>query len=165
MTPDLAGRLETRLVVFLLAVLPLTAALATVLDLGGAPGTAALIVLYWLPLGLVAEPLYALAQRLRREGDWPALHVAYGLALEGAIVVALLHADRLPGVPACLRTTQDLALRRWVCAEPSLTDAEAVTLIGLVIAVTLAMLGLVLPILLPRWPFDGWRLWRHAGRR
>jgi hypothetical protein len=59
MTPDLVGRLQTRALVFLVAVLPLTAALAAATDLGGQPGAAALFVLYWLPVGLAAEGLYA----------------------------------------------------------------------------------------------------------
>lgn len=158
MTPDLAGRLQTRLLVTLVAVLPVVALLAAAFDLGGQPGAAVVFVLYGLPLGLAAEPLYALLQRLRREGDWPPLHVAYGMALEGAATFALMRADRLPGLPACLKTARDLALRRTICAEPALGDGEAVAVIAAAIAVTLVMLTLVLPILLPRWRLAGWRL-------
>lgn len=164
MTPDLAGRLQTRLAVFLFAVLPVLALLAVLFDLGGASGATALFALYWLPVGLLGEIVYVLAQRLRREGDWPPLHTVYGLALEGAAVFAAMRADALPGLPDCLRTTQDLALRRAVCVEPSLSDGETVAVIVAAILVTLVVLGVVLPILSPRWTLEGWRLWPRRVR-
>lgn len=164
MTPDLIGRLQTRLLIFLVALLPLTAALAAATDLGGQPGAAALFVLYWLPVGLAAEVLYAMAQRLRREGDWPPAHIAYGLTLEGLAVFTAMRADLLPGLPACLRMTRDLALRRDVCAVPTLDDGATVVLILIAVVTTLAMVAVVLPVLLPRWPLGGWRLVRRRAR-
>lgn len=165
MTPDLRGRLETRLVVSG-ALAPLAvAATAWCFGLGGTPYAAALFAAYGLGAGLLAEPLYALAQGLRREGDWPPAHVVYGLVLETGALVALMRADRLPGLPACLEIGTDLALRRFVCAEPSLSDAEALALLAVIVVVTRLAHGVILPVLLPRWRLSAGRILPRRRRR
>jgi hypothetical protein len=164
MTPDLVGRLETRLLVALFAVLPVVAAVAALFGLGGRADSAVVFTLYWLVFGLAVEPLYALLQRLRREGDWPLAHVAYGMGLEALVVHALMRADVLPGLPACLAAAVDPALRRSVCATPSLGSGETVALWLVGVATTFVVLCLVLPVLAPRWrPARGRLLLR--GRR
>lgn len=164
MTLDLIGRAQTRIVVGGVLVPALLAALAPPLGLGGTACAAPVFALYGFVLGLAAEPLYALAQRLRREGDWPPAHVVYGLLLEVGAVFAAMRAGILPGLPACLETAQDLALRRTVCALPALSDGETVLLFVAMAAITLGARGVILPILLPRWRLNGGRIVTRGGR-
>jgi hypothetical protein len=165
MSPDLAGRWQTRLVAFGAAGLVLTIMAMGGVGPGGRPVMPVLFLLYWLPVGLGLDIAYQAAQRLRREGDWPLLLGLYGLGLESLVVFGLMTLAGLPGLPGCLEMRQDLALRQAVCALPAMGIGDTLALLGIVVVATLLVQSIILPVLNPNWRFTGWRIIRQGRGR
>ena len=83
MTPTLAGRRQTRIVLLLVIGLPVGYYLG--LALGKVQLAFALLGLSLL-IGLLVDPLYAYFQQRRWDGDWPTLLMLMAGGLEGSIL-------------------------------------------------------------------------------
>ncbi len=107
MVPTLLGRIQTRL--FLLATVGTAVTLLLVPVLPGVPAgtplgdvlTTTLVVLASVAvLGIGWELLYHLLMQFRWEKDWPSLFGLLNLLNEGVLLLVLLRAGLVPGIPA-----------------------------------------------------------------
>jgi len=156
MMPTLAGRWQTRLMLFFLIGAPvaLLVGWASADWLGLAPEPL-LLQLSMLVVGLALDPVYQQLQRLRWDQDWPFALFALGLGLEFAIALSVLRADWLPGIDACNLARIDRETRTLTCVVDAFPLGAAM---GQFAAVALLWLGCVLgalPVLFPLWRFDG----------
>lgn len=87
MTPILAGRVQTRLLLMLTLGLPL--ALCFGFGMGNLAGALILLGLA-LGIGLLLDPLYTRYQQRRWDGDWPVLLMVVAGFLEGGVLWLLL---------------------------------------------------------------------------
>lgn len=100
MTPTLLGRWQTRLLLFVLIALPVTALFSLFLDL-------AEVGRFWDPfafitamtvIGLVLDPVYVQIQRFRWDNDWPFAFQFFFTILEFLITVGAMNAGLLDPV-------------------------------------------------------------------
>lgn len=103
MIPTLAGRLQTRLLLFVLIGLPVTA-LFTLAWLGGWSSQIFDLLLSFLAtitaLGLVLDLAYIGLQHLRWDRDWPFAYQFFFSLLEFGIVLFAARAGLIPWLPA-----------------------------------------------------------------
>lgn len=157
MTPTLFGRLQTRLALYLVIGLPITAALAFWSAGWRWPPAAEP---FWFigslfALGLLLEPVYFHMQRFRWDQDWPFAFFAFFSVMEFLAVYAAMRLDWLPYLPACLQSRVDPARQLLVCQVPTLSLAAAATHFALVfVPMLVAVLG-GLQIVMVRWRFRG----------
>lgn len=94
MTPTLLGRWQTRLLLFLVIALPITALFSLFLGLGA-------VGRFWDPfafviamtvIGLVLDPVYIQIQRFRWDNDWPFAFQFFFTILEFGIAVGAMNA-------------------------------------------------------------------------
>jgi hypothetical protein len=143
MIPTLAGRLQTRLFLFVVIGLPITFLFA--MAQGGWQWDWPRVQVYlWficavVAMGLLLDPLYIFAQSLRWERDWPFLFQAFFSWVECAIVYFLARAGLVPFLPeAAFQGLATPALHFTLVFVPSF----------------LALLG-PMQVLFLRWRFKG----------
>ena len=146
MIPTLAGRLQTRLFLFLFIGLPVTFLFA-ISRTGWDWGWAQVQVYVWFlcavaGVGLFLDPLYAFAQSLRWERDWPFLFQAFFSWVEFAVVFFVARAGVLPFLPEAAFAT----------LSPAITHFTLVFVPSF-----LALLG-PMQVLFVRWRFKGGQL-------
>lgn len=103
MIPTLAGRLQTRLLLFLVIGLPVTL-LFGLWQAGWQWDWPTIQIYVWFlctvtGMGLLFDPLYIFAQSRRWERDWPFLFQAVFSWVEFAIALAVARAGLLPFLP------------------------------------------------------------------
>lgn len=156
MTPTLLGRWQTRILLFAVIGLPVTAlyALAFVGADGRLPREPFLFLGLILAVGLVADVVYDRLQRLRWEGDWPFIFFVYFSVLEFLAAFGLMRADLIDVLPAC-RLARVLPGEGEVCEVYTIPFRLAAVQFGLVLVpMLIAVVGLV-QVVLVRWRFDG----------
>ncbi|ABD54526.1 hypothetical protein [Jannaschia sp. CCS1] len=104
MIPTLAGRLQTRIFLFLFIGLPITFAFGLYMN-GWQWDWPAIQIFVWFlcvvtGAGLLLDPIYIFLQSLRWDRDWPFLFQAFFSWVEFAIVLAVARAGLLPFLPA-----------------------------------------------------------------
>jgi len=146
MTPTLMGRLQTRVLLFIVLGLPITALFSWAIGLGE-------IGRYWDPfvflagllvVGLILDPAYMQLQRFRWDNDWPFAFQFFFSIIEFLITLGLMNlgvldaflVDRIPWATASIHFT--------LVFLPSFV----------------ALLGGI-QIFLVRWRFKGGELGRH----
>lgn len=143
MTPILAGRLQTRLLLMLAVGLPL--GLCFGFGMGKLVGALTLLGLA-LAIGLLLDPLYTHYQQRRWDGDWPVLLMVAAGLLEGGMLWLLLQAImrwRLPFFSSLLTITHS---QFWI-------------MYGTIWLLTLLANLSILPIFSPYRRFKGGRFW------
>lgn len=146
MIPTLAGRLQTRIFLFLFIGLPVT--LGFGLYVGGWQWDwAALQVFVWFlcvvtGVGLLLDPVYIFAQTTRWDRDWPFAFQAFFMWVEFAIALSIIRTGAMPFLPEA--AFQDLS--------------TPITHFALVFVPSfLALLG-PLQVIFIRWRFKGGEL-------
>lgn len=105
MIPSIGGRIQTRILLFVLIGIPVTALYAWILSLGGLRfGPTFWLLLLFLAtinlLGLILDRIYIAIQGLRWDRDWPfAYQLAFTVA-EFAVVLWAASAGLIPWLPA-----------------------------------------------------------------
>lgn len=104
MIPTLAGRLQTRLFLFVFIGLPVTVVFGIFMN-GWVWDWSAIQTFVWFlcavtGVGLLLDPLYIFAQSTRWDRDWPFLFQAFFSWVEFALVLALARAGLVPFLPA-----------------------------------------------------------------
>jgi hypothetical protein len=95
MTPTLAGRWQTRILLYIVVGLPVTLIYAWYLDLDEDFLDPFVFLTALFAVGLLLDPLYNYIQRFRWDNDWPfAFFVFFGIC-EFLITLALLNAGAL----------------------------------------------------------------------
>lgn len=97
MTPTLMGRWQTRILLYIVLALPITAFVSWSLDLAS-------FGRYWDPfvfitamtvIGLILDPVYMQIQRFRWDNDWPFAFQFFFTILEFGITLGLMNAGLL----------------------------------------------------------------------
>ncbi|GAB5446738.1 hypothetical protein [Gymnodinialimonas sp.] len=146
MIPTLAGRLQTRLFLFIVIGLPVTLAFG-LWQTGGQWDWSRIQLYVWFlctvtGLGLLLDPIYIFAQSLRWERDWPFVFQAFFSWVEFALALALARTGLLPFLPeAAFASLGPLVLHFTLVFVPSF----------------LALLG-PMQVLFIRWRFKGGQL-------
>ncbi|MBY4891432.1 hypothetical protein KUL25_01490 [Rhodobacteraceae bacterium N5(2021)] len=148
MIPTLAGRLQTRLFLFVFIGLPVTL-LFGLSRVGWQWDWATVQVYVWFlctitGVGLLLDPLYIFVQSLRWERDWPFLFQAFFAWVEFAIALFVARAGLLPFLPeAAFQSLSTPVLHFALVFVPTF----------------LALLG-PMQVLFVRWHFKGGQLGR-----
>lgn len=103
MIPTLAGRLQTRIFLFIFIGLPVTL-LFGLSQIGWQWDWSTIQIYVWFlcavtGFGLLLDPIYIFAQSTRWERDWPFLFQAFFSWIEFAIVLAVARTGALPFLP------------------------------------------------------------------
>lgn len=149
MTPTLAGRWHTRLLLFLLVGLPVTILWSLHLSDWSFPIPVQPLAFLGaiLIVGLVLDPVYIWIQNWRWDRDWPFVFQLGAMILEFAIVCAVVWSDAFEVLPWSL------------VGDPDLFTLLATHYVLVVASSFLALLG-GFQILLIRWRFKGGELGR-----
>jgi hypothetical protein len=138
MTPTLAGRWQTRLLLLGTAGVAVTLLFGWIFSDFRTPLA---LLFYVLVLGFAWDALYHLLQGFRWDGDWPPLFQLIACIVEGLFLWILATdgflRDGLPGV------------------SPNLSLARFAVHYGLVWLVIFALLQGTLKVIFPRWRFRG----------
>ncbi len=146
MTPTLAGRWQTRLLLYIFIGLPITVLYALYLDLGevGRFADPFVFLTAILVIGLILDHPYIQIQRFRWDNDWPFAFQLFFSILEFLIVLGLMNIGFL-----------DSFLVERIDADTATTHFTLV-----LIPSFLAVLAGI-QIFLVRWRFKGGELGRH----
>ncbi len=146
MTPTLAGRWQTRLLLYIFIGLPITVLYALYLDLGevGRFADPFVFLTAILVIGLILDHPYIQIQRFRWDNDWPFAFQLFFSILEFLIVLGLMNIGFL-----------DSLLVERIDADTATTHFTLV-----LIPSFLAVLAGI-QIFLVRWRFKGGELGRH----
>ncbi len=146
MTPTLAGRWQTRLLLYIFIGLPITVLYALYLDLGevGRFADPFVFLTAILVIGLILDYPYIQIQRFRWDNDWPFAFQLFFSILEFLIVLGLMNIGFL-----------DSFLVERIDADTATTHFTLV-----LIPSFLAVLAGI-QIFLVRWRFKGGELGRH----
>ncbi len=156
MTPTLLGRWQTRLVLFLVIVSPVTLVASWLLGKSGGLsaepfGLAAAMLL----TGLVFEAIAQQLQRFRWDQDWPfALFVGQAVC-EFWVAFVAIRLDFVPGLEACDLARIDRVSRQIACVDYALPIGPAMVQAAVIIALSLVFVTGVAPVLFPRWRYRG----------
>lgn len=157
MTPTLIGRWQTRILLFLIIGLPVTALFSFWLGDWSFP---LLLPPFWflatlLAVGLILDFVYFQMQRFRWDHDFPFAFFVFFSVMEFLLVFALMRLDLLPYLRACEFTGRDPITREVVCQVYTIDFADAALHFTLVfVPMLLAVLGGI-QIFAVRWRFKG----------
>lgn len=157
MTPTLIGRWQTRILLFIVIGLPVTAVFAFWLGEWTFP---LLLPPFWflatlLAVGLILDVVYFQMQRFRWDQDWPFAFFTFFSILEFLIVFALMRLDLLPYLPACQFAGRDATTRETVCQVFTIDFADAALQFTLVFLPMLLAVLAIVQIFAIRWRFKG----------
>ena len=150
MTPTLAGRLQTRLLLFIFIGLPVTAVFSQLWF--GAIIAVPFMILLWINIvGAVLDPLWIYLQHRRWDRDWPFVFQFASMWFEAIVAVAIILADVVP----------------FLRARDTIPDGVALlgvfVLFSIVFVLSFVALLGVLQIFLIRWRFKGGELGRFSS--
>lgn len=103
MTPTLLGRIQTRILLFIVFGLPITLLFSIYLSDWVVPPTNVtpfLVLATLLIVGLILDPVYIYLQRFRWDHDWPFAFQFFFSIIEFLIVLLIVWTDILPYLPA-----------------------------------------------------------------
>ena len=147
MTPSLSGRIQTRLLLFLVLGLPITLFWSWYLAVRPATlaATPFLVILSILIVGLLLDPIYIQSQRYRWDRDWPFAYQLASMIFEFLIVLLLIASNILPFLPSSL------------LAPPNALTNIVLHFTSVLVPSFLSLLGFV-QIFFLRWKYDAGEL-------
>ena len=151
MTPTLLGRIQTRILLFIVLGLPITLLFSIYLSDWVVPPTNVtpfLVLATLLIVGLILDPVYIYLQRFRWDHDWPFAFQFFFSIIEFLIVLLIVWTDILPYLPAS-EIVDTSGLINWTAV---LTYTSHFLLVF--VPSFLSLLGFV-QIFMVRWRFKG----------
>lgn len=151
MTPTLLGRIQTRILLFIVLGLPITLLFSIYLSDWVVPPTNVtpfLVLATLLIVGLILDPVYIYLQRFRWDHDWPFAFQFFFSIIEFLIVLLIVWTDILPYLPAS-EIVDTSGLINWTVV---LTYTSHFLLVF--VPSFLSLLGFV-QIFMVRWRFKG----------
>lgn len=152
MTPTLLGRIQTRILLFIVLGLPITLLFSIYLSDWVIPPTDVtpfLVLATLLIVGLILDPVYIYLQRFRWDHDWPFAFQFFFSIIEFLIVLLIVWTDVLPYLPASNIADAQSGQINW---NNVLTYTSHFLLVF--IPSFLSLLGFV-QIFMVRWRFKG----------